>query len=117
MDDIEPLLVRWGIWSSQKENNGLGYPRKCPTFKLEASGSGDTPQHFLPVDDAILHIDRIISGLENSQPELKRLAVLMYVKAFPVSSIARLERVTDWTVYKRKKKLLDILAREYHKAA
>ena len=115
MDDIEQLLVRWGIWSSQKENNGLGYPRRCITFKLESSG--ETLLDFLPVDETLLHIARIISALANAQPELKRLAVLMYVKTFPVSSIARLERVTERTVWKRKSKLLDILAREYHQAA
>ena len=115
MPDMEPLLVRWGIWSSQRESSGLGYPRKCPTFRLESSGG--VMDYNIPYDETVQRIERIIAKLGSIHPELKRLAMLMYVRAFPSSSIARIEKVSERTVRRRKNELLLTLAREYHNAA
>lgn len=115
MFDIEPLLVRWGIWSSQRESNGLGYPRKCLTFRLASSGG--VANYDVPFDEPVQRIERIIAKIGSIHPELKRLAMLMYVRAFPSSSIARIEKIDERTVRRRKNKLCLTVSREYHNAA
>ena len=115
MDDemAEELLRKWGEWSARRETSGLGYPRRCVTFKLESSGNGDTPLHFLPVDSDILRVDRLIASFKSTYPELLEVASLAYITGLPARSIARVARCSVRTVYNRLEMLRNALKRHF----
>lgn len=115
MDDnmAEELLQKWGEWSARRESSGLGYPSRCVTFKLESSGTGNAPQHFLPVDSDILRVDRLIASFKATYPELLEVASLAYITGLPARSIARVARCSVRTVYNRLEMLRNALKRHF----
>ena len=100
--DTEDLFVRWGLWLSRRDTGGLGFPKICPTFRLEERGP---VRVMTPVPDDIMQCDRFVAGLKHSDHDLHDTAMLYYARAFPASSIARMQRTSERTVYKRIERL------------
>lgn len=96
---IDEQLKRWGEFSSGRDGHSLGFPKECPTFRVDEGRS--SAGSMVLVDSTIMRIDRIIAALGDTDPALVEVAFCWYVFCLPASSCAFRGHCTERTVYRR----------------